>query len=807
MLSLSFLFVILRLPLVHAEIKLYSGSLPATSAMVEYSTSYLVDPGFIDLSRITFKALADQPSLLPSLDIDDFIGDDQMLMTADDDLEDKTSTHYENATSPSSDSNMTDSFDLSIAAEDISPEKNPFVTIPSEATPSEASPFDTTPFETTSPETSPSFDFTPSQASPIETTSWLPSDTTPYNTTPIKTTTPETSPSDITTWPSIIGTNDTFSSSILSPNKNDTITLPQWPELTPESSPQQTNSIDPFSSLFPNTDRDNSNTPIQIISTFNSSIDSENVDNTGIIDHGVDFSADPADMNNESFALESVPVQEGGIIPSSNDEIDISEIEKSSEGFGEGNVDGVSEDYDYYYEGEDYDDYYEGDDDGLPRSLTTSGDTYIDLIFFHEPSKCYNTKEGCDWTEYGIGTTDSDGGTRWCCSSEAIELHLCDDSMLGRLITDDRFAGEHRPVRVPGAGDWEGKVELPVLRTDDGTGHYTLVLANCNDYGRDINIEGQYIWQSKGGYLPGDLFNEWRFFIFALIGYSVLLYWYISNMLAYRDSTIGIQKWILGTIILCTVVMFFKSADYLMWNKGGLRNDFIMYVWITVGVFKGAISRCLMIMVSLGWGVIRDTLGQQMRNIILLGLAYAVLSFGKELARVIFVEEFQVLSLEKEEEIYDVFTILTFFVAAVDVAFYMWILDGLNSTMQYLENMNQSMKLRRFLRLRLILIFSILFGVAWSVFGIVNVTMETTLLSDGQEWIIGCGWELNYAFVLICIAFLWRPDPRAKEYAYVMELPSVGDDMVLDTHIVDEDDEVNASYSGEFYDKEKYTMV
>ena len=39
--------------------------------------------------------------------------------------------------------------------------------------------------------------------------------------------------------------------------------------------------------------------------------------------------------------------------------------------------------------------------------------------------------------------------------------------------------------------------------------------------------------------------------------------------------------------------------------------------------------------------------------------------------------------------------------------------------------------------------------------------------------------ELNYLFVLTGVAILWRPQENAKEYAFVMQLPSMkagGDD-------------------------------
>jgi hypothetical protein len=60
--------------------------------------------------------------------------------------------------------------------------------------------------------------------------------------------------------------------------------------------------------------------------------------------------------------------------------------------------------------------------------------------------------------------------------------------------------------------------------------------------------------------------------------------------------------------------------------------------------------------------------------------------------------------------------------------------------------------------------------------------------------------ELNYIFVLMGVAVLWRPQENAKEYAYVMELSAMtsDDDGVSEMELAgvvpsaadDEDDDV-----------------
>lgn len=98
--------------------------------------------------------------------------------------------------------------------------------------------------------------------------------------------------------------------------------------------------------------------------------------------------------------------------------------------------------------------------------------------------------------------------------------------------------------------------------------------------------------------------------------------------------------------------------------------------------------------------------------------------------------------------------------------------------------MSQHQKLKIMLRLRLILILSILFAVFWSIFGFVNLYVNNRILNLDQEWAVKGAWEVNYLFVLVSISFLWRPNERAKELAYVMELPSSSDldDIEFDTN-------------------------
>ncbi len=195
-----------------------------------------------------------------------------------------------------------------------------------------------------------------------------------------------------------------------------------------------------------------------------------------------------------------------------------------------------------------------------------------------QPSECTSTRDGCDWTELGIGNRDEFGDRQWCCSEEAVGFGMCTSDHIGRLIIDfNKYKGEHRYMHV--SGDEEASVPSPVMTTQSqGTGQYTLLIANCNDFGSDVQISGEYVYKSKGGFLPGHLFGEWYFTIVETLFYGALFVWYGMKMNKNKDSTIGVQKWILATIFLGLLETFFSVDDFGQWNRSGLRSMRLMYL-------------------------------------------------------------------------------------------------------------------------------------------------------------------------------------------------------------------------------------
>jgi len=152
-----------------------------------------------------------------------------------------------------------------------------------------------------------------------------------------------------------------------------------------------------------------------------------------------------------------------------------------------------------------------------------------------------------------------------------------------------------------------------------------------------------------------------------------------------------------------------------------------------VGVLKQGISRCLLVMVANGWGVIRDDLGPIMNRINFMGGLYIAGAMVLEIMEEVAAAKIKKISQEEEQELFDVVSILSLVVALIDVIFYLWVIDSLNATMEYLEGLNQTSKLLRYLRLRLLLLLSILFAFTLAVFGLVNARGQE-IVAEEMIW-------------------------------------------------------------------------
>lgn len=406
---------------------------------------------------------------------------------------------------------------------------------------------------------------------------------------------------------------------------------------------------------------------------------------------------------------------------------------------------------------------------------TFSAKQVMDITLFLVPGDCKKDIWGsCDWVTLGLGVYDDEmeGGMSYCCSKDTAERGICDSSEIGTLIHDHSiFTGFHRQIDVPTEPLQDFSLDDPKFEVEV-SGDYVMVIANCNDDGLSIITLGSMEWKSVGGYLPGDIFGLMFFYAGLAAIYFVLTFWYYCGMKMYQESAIPIQKFILATMCLGLLEVSFLGIDLFIWNTSGYRSPLVAYTGLGLGVLKRGSSRCLGVMVAMGWGVVRDSLGTTLIKIIFLGLLYSCLTLAREFLE-IFAEAVQKKSLQQQEELLDLALVLTPIIFVVNAIFYCWIISSLSSTTEYLRNMNQASKLRRHMRLRCLIITSLV--IVGIVMALSIAQIFTNYLSKDQLWIIQAVTHANYLFILFGVGILWKPNSNAKDYAMQMEVPALGE--------------------------------
>jgi hypothetical protein len=139
-------------------------------------------------------------------------------------------------------------------------------------------------------------------------------------------------------------------------------------------------------------------------------------------------------------------------------------------------------------------------------------------------------------------------------------------------------------------------------------------------------------------------------------------------------------------------------------------------------------------MVAMGWGVVRDSLGSALYQITFMGLLFCGVTAVRDTFAVVAVTEVGAVSLSEEDELIDFVLILTPLIILINLIFYVWIIGSLKATTAYLRNMNQASKLKRHLRLRCLIVASLVIAGGWVVFQVID--MFADVLTPDQEWYV-----------------------------------------------------------------------
>ncbi|XP_027367589.1 transmembrane protein 87A [Abrus precatorius] len=365
-----------------------------------------------------------------------------------------------------------------------------------------------------------------------------------------------------------------------------------------------------------------------------------------------------------------------------------------------------------------------------------------------------------------IGGSAYGGQRAICCTSDLAKMGGCKQGEIIRrpsatdinwpVILDVQFKGKHVITSLDSK-------EVSITKT----GMYNLFFVACDPKLKEMVMSGKTIWKNPDGYLPGRMAPLKKFYVFMTLAYVCLSIIWFFQYVRFWDDVLQLQHCITVVIALGLFEMILWYFEYVNFNNTGMR-PIVLTTWVvTVGALRKAISRLLILSVSMGYGVVRPTLGGLTSKVLLLGITYflasELLNITEYVGTINDVSGRARLLLVLPDAFLDAFLIL-------------WIFTSLSRTLEQLQAKRSSVKLdiyRKFSNALAVMVFS---SVAWIGYEVYFKATDPFNERWQSAWIITAFWDI-LAFALLCVlCYLWAPSQSSQRYAYSEEVGEESDD-------------------------------
>ena len=231
-----------------------------------------------------------------------------------------------------------------------------------------------------------------------------------------------------------------------------------------------------------------------------------------------------------------------------------------------------------------------------------------------------------------------------------------------------------------------------------------------------------------------------------------------------------VEHGILITIWLGWLEATMRSLDFVIWNANGTRNNSVDYLVLVPDVSKHVLTRTLLVMIGLGWGIVSPSasvstvsMPQHYLRLVILGAVFFALTAASKI--IIFkvsakLQEFDHIDdphIQTEVmELMGIDAILSLFIMGIDVVYAIYIAATLTQTLKYLEVHHvQSRSLVRYRQLRMAVL--VVVALAALYFMLIQFEVLDNKTSGGFPFIALNLMELDYFIMIASVAYLWRP--------------------------------------------------
>ncbi|KAM8904715.1 transmembrane protein 87A isoform 2-T2 [Spinachia spinachia] len=249
---------------------------------------------------------------------------------------------------------------------------------------------------------------------------------------------------------------------------------------------------------------------------------------------------------------------------------------------------------------------------------------------------------------------------------------------------------------------------------------------------------------------------EWplmTFYMVMCIVYVLLAVLWLALLARHWRDLLRIQFWIGGVIFLGMLEKSVYYAEFQSIRYDGLSVQGAAVFAEALSAVKRTLARILVIIASLGYGIVKPRLGALLHRVVGVGLLYLIFSSIEGILRVNAAEG-------------DVVLLVAFPLVVLDSTLCCWIFVSLAQTMKLLKLRRNVVKLSLYRHFTNTLIFAVIVSAVFFLWS-TKTFRTSTCLSDWKElWIEDAFWRFLFSIILSVIMFLWRPSANNQRYAF-----------------------------------------
>lgn len=217
-------------------------------------------------------------------------------------------------------------------------------------------------------------------------------------------------------------------------------------------------------------------------------------------------------------------------------------------------------------------------------------------------------------------------------------------------------------------------------------GYYCVMYSVLDIFDFEADVK-THIHQPYGRLL-GEIYPLWPFYGTVTLVYLIVGLAWVYKSWRHWDDILPVQNWIAGVIFTLMLDNSFYYGFYDFWNSHGYISHVLLSFMVILNAARNAMALFCLLILTLGYGVVRPSLGDEMKKCVAMGVAlfasFLTFDIGSQMVR-------------HDTSISLWIALLVIMPLALSVTITLsWSMSALVQTLKYLKKKRQNYKVRMY---------------------------------------------------------------------------------------------------------------